>query len=239
MASDPAPYGSEPRLLLAATRELTTRVLRDQRGGWFPLLVFAAVTFLAIPFDRYGHRDVSHCTSIPGGGRNCSVYIVPGLWYWPVALLLAYGAISWFYLHRSRQQGIGTRTQPYIMVGVILVLLVTTWTLWAVSHPSFAATSPHLGPWRSASYNRLATPAAAMGLALLLLARIERSWPLLAVTAVYLVVAVATVGIGSGGFAHPTPWAFLPHVLIDGAVLLLSGIGLAANRRSHQQRPAA
>jgi hypothetical protein len=176
MSFEPAPAMEDPQHLLAATRELTRRVRREQRGGWFPLLVFAVATFAAIPFDRYGRHLTTHCTSLPGGGYVCTGYSPLSLWYWPVALLLAYVAISWFYFHHARRRGVGTRVRPYVVVGVLLVLLATVWALWAAAHPAFLAESLHLGLSRRTDFlNRIASPAGAIGLALLLLAWIERS----------------------------------------------------------------
>ncbi len=232
MTSQPAPASGDPQYLLAATRELARRVRREQRGAWFPLLVFAAVTFAATPFYRYGYGPhPTHCTSLKGGAYVCTSYSAWALWYWPVALLLAYGAISWFYLHRSRQRGVGTLVRPYVVVGVVLALLITAWAMWALAHPAFLAQTLHLGSSQPTDYlYRIVSPAGAIGLALLLLARIERSWELLAVTVVYLIVVVVTVGFGR--FAHPSPWAFLPHLLFDAGVLLLGGLVLAVIQRA-------
>jgi hypothetical protein len=85
--------------------------------------------------------------------------------------------------------------------------------------------------------DRIASPAGAIGLALLLLAWIERSWLLLVLTAVYLIVTTSTVGIGAR-FTHPSPWAFLPHLLLDGAVLLVGGIILALIQRAQGRSTA-
>jgi hypothetical protein len=223
--------GDDPQNLLSTTRELTRRVRLTQRGAWFPLLVFAAVTVGAIPFNRYGPHPI-HCTSSRGGGHVCIAYSALGLWYWPVALLAAYVAISWFYLHRAHQRGVGTRVQPYVVVGAVLALLTTAWALWVYAHPAFLAETLRIGSAQPATFlDRIASPAGAIGLALLLLAWIERSWALLALTVVYLVVQTSTVGIGAR-FSHPTPWAFLPHLLADCAVLLIGGIILALIHRA-------
>jgi hypothetical protein len=237
MSFETAPATDDPQHLLAATRELTRRVRREQRGGWFPLLVFAVATFVAIPFDRYGRHVTSHCTSLHNGGYICTGYSPLTLWYWPVAILLAYAAISWFYLRHARQRGVGTRVQSYVVVGVLLVVLVTVWALWATSHPAFLAQSLHLGSSQPTNFlNRIARPAGAIGLALLLLAWIERSWLLLAVTAVYLIVVVSTIGVDR--ITHPSPWAFLPHVLLEGGVLLLGGVALALIQRARARSAA-
>jgi hypothetical protein len=236
VTTEPAPTSGEPQSLLATAHELTRQVRREQRGAWFPLLVFAVVTFAATPFVRYGHRHPTHCTSVQGG-YVCSSYSALALWYWPVALLLAYLPISWFYLIRSRQRGMGTRIQPYIVLGVVLVGLTTAWALWAAAHPAFLAGTLHVGSGAQPTdvLYRIASPAGAIGLALLLLARIERSWALATITAAYLIVVVAAFDVGR--LTHPSPWAFLPHLLIDGGVLLVGGAVLALIQRA--QGPSA
>jgi len=237
MTNQPGPARDDAQSLLSATRDLTRRVRLTQRGAWFPLLVFAAVTLGATPFNRYGHHPI-HCTSTQGGGRVCIAYSALALWYWPVALLAAYVAISWFYLHRARRRGVGTRVQPYVVVGAVLALLTTAWTLWAYAHPAFLAETLRLGSSQPATFlDRIASPAGAIGLALLLLAWIERSWPLLALTAVYLLATTSTVGFGAR-FSHPSPWAFLPHLLLDGTVLLVGGIILALVQRAQGRSTA-
>jgi hypothetical protein len=237
MSSETAPATDDPQQLLAVARELTRRVRREQRGGWFPLLAFAVATFLAIPFDRYGHHLTTHCTSLRNGGYICTGYSPLSLWYWPVAVFLAYVAISWFYLRHARQRGVGTRVQPYVGAGVLLVVVVTAWALWATAHPAFLAQSLHLGSSPPTHLlDRIARPAGAIGLALLLLAWIERSWLLFAVTAVYLIVVVSP--IGAGRITHPSPWAFLPHVLLEGGVLLLGGAALALIQRARGRSAA-
>lgn len=232
MAYETSP-AEDPRTLLKTTRELARRVRREQRGAWFPLLVFAAATFGAVPFYRYG-PVTRHCTSLHGGGYVYTVYPTPVLWYWPVALLLAYVAISWFYVRRARQRGVGTRARPFVVFGVLLGLLATAWTLWAMAHPAFLVESLHLGSQQpTASLNRAASPAGVIGLALLSLAWIERSRLLLAITTAYLMVVVMPVFVGSA--THPSRWAFLPHVLLGGGVLLLGGVAVALTQRARGQ----
>ena len=232
MTNQPGPADDAPQHVLAATRDLTRKVRLTQRGAWFPLLVLALVTLGATPFNRYGPHPV-HCATQRGGGYVCLAYSALGLWYWPVALLAAYVATSWFYLHRARERGVGTRVQPYVVVGAVIALLTTAWTLWAYAHPAFLAERLRLGSSQPATFlDRIASPPGAIGLALLLLAWIERSWPLLALTVVYLLATTSTFGIGAH-FGHPSPWAFLPHLLLEGAVLLAGAVVLALIQRAH------
>jgi hypothetical protein len=233
----PVSSADDPRATLTATRDLSRRVRSAQRGAWFPLLVFAGVTLVAIPFNRYGPHP-RHCGVVRAGRATvCEVRPEAALWYWPIAILVGYAAISWFYLRRSRERGIGTRAPVYVAVGAVLAVVAALWAFWAQAHPAALAEilRPSAGD-PGTVIDRLASPAGAIGLALLLLAWIERSWPLLALTVGYLVVAVTTVGLGS--FAHPTPWAFLPHLLVDAAVLLAGGIALALAQRAHARSRA-
>ncbi len=236
MTPQPAPFTDNPQHLLAATRELTRRVRLEQRGAWFPLLLFAAVTFAAIPFYGYG-PTTRHCGSVHVTGTICTVYPTLVLWYWPISLLLAYVAISWFYLHRARQRGVGTRARPFVVLGVLLVVLANVWLSWFLTHPGFLSGTLHLQPSQAtASLRRVVSPAGVIGLALLLLAWIERSWPLLVVTTVYLIAVAIPVYIGS--VSRPSPWAFLPHTLLGGTVLLLGGVVLAYTQRARGRTTA-
>ncbi|HTW19465.1 MAG TPA: hypothetical protein VME70_04535 [Mycobacteriales bacterium] len=244
MTSTPASASGDPQNLLAATRSLTRRVRRDQRSAWLPLLVFAVVTFGAIPFDRYGPHH-THCAAESGGREICRAYGVLSLWYWTVALLLAYAVIGWFYLRRSNERGIGTRVQPYLAVGAALTVLTIAWALWSSANPtSLHAISNPGSP--GTLVDRIASPEGAIGLALLLLAWIERDWVLAAVTVVYLVVAMTVVhhtrlAAHSASLlthlAHPDIWGFLPRLLASGAVLLAGSL-VVALAHARRQRPA-
>ena len=241
MTDTPTPAPGTPRELLATTRELTKRVRGAQRGTWFPLLLFALVTLAATPFDRYGHRAVVACAPV-AGGRVCSVYSPWAFFYWPVALVAAYVAITGFYLRRSRSLGVGTRVRPYVAAGIVLALLLTALSLWAAHNPASVSQSDILGqhlPLTRIPY-QLAVPTAAIGLGLLVLARVERSWALLGFTVVYLVAGLAAGNFGRV-ITRPSPWAFLPHLVVTAGVLLLGSLGFWLTQRparSAAPRPA-
>src|SRR5262250_3152031 len=112
MTSESAQPADDPHRLLSSTRDLVRQVRRTQRATWFPLLVFAAVTFAAIPVYRAGGHHMGACAAA-SVGRVCSVSYTAGLVYWPVAIVLAYVAIAVFYLRRSQARGVGTRVRPY------------------------------------------------------------------------------------------------------------------------------
>jgi hypothetical protein len=166
------------------------------------------------------------CRPVPAAGpagRVCAVYSGPAFVYWPIALVLAYVAIAAFSLHRARLRGIGTRVLPYVVVGVVIAIVATVVSLWVARNPTPTVNTPIL------LFRRIGS-AAAIGLGLLVLAWIERSAALLGVTAAYLVILLVPVNFG--WVSHrPSPWAFLPHLVISGGVLLLAGIGFAMAQR--------
>ncbi|HTZ42964.1 MAG TPA: hypothetical protein VMB79_03815 [Jatrophihabitans sp.] len=230
MATD----GPDPRARLAASRGLARRVRRERRATWFPLLVFAVVTFLAIPVTRNGHAVGLNCRALPVAGpplaRVCVAHNSAAFVYWPVALIVAYLVIAAFHLHRSRARGVAGRIGPYLVVGVLLAVAVTAGSVWA-SRTVLTGRYDIVG-WHLLGRDvyQLVAPACAIGLALLVLAAIERSVALLLVTLAYLVVAVGGVDLG-WRIAAPSPWTFVPHLVVAGGILLLASAGFAVAQR--------
>jgi hypothetical protein len=209
-----ADVGDDPRLLLAGTRALARRVRREQRVTWFPLLVFAALTFASVPVQRYGGHHLD--CGVVAGASYCRVYSDAEYVYWPVALVLAYVAIAAVYLGRSRARGVGTRVWPYAVAGVVVAMALTAVAVWELTHPPVG---PGVAGWGS--------PAAAVGLALLVLARAERNWALAGLTVAYL---IAVFALAAGGVQPDRVWYGLPQVC-EGAVLLAGGVGFAVAQR--------
>src|SRR5690349_8197145 len=136
MANESVPQSDTPHELLAAVRDLTRQVRVAQRGTWFPLLVFAAITLLAVPVYRYApYLDLfGTCRSRP----DHTVCMAPNpaeLGYWTVALMLAYASIAAFYVRQSRQRGVGTPIRPYVVVGSALAVLMAAVSIWFAFHP--------------------------------------------------------------------------------------------------------
>ncbi|MET8040464.1 hypothetical protein ABZU25_06310 [Micromonospora sp. NPDC005215] len=236
MTDEPVPQTGSPHELLAVVRDLTRRVRVAQRGTWFPLLVFATITLVAIPVYRYApYLDVfGTCRSSPQH-TVCQAPNPVELGYWTSALLLAYAAIAAFYIRQSRQRGLGTPIRPYVVVGVALAVLMTAVSIWLTFHPLLPqpadpfSTDPaqiEVGPaaWL---VNGLASPLATIGLALLVLAWVERHWALLAYTLVYLAIGMAQ---GNQVIHSSSPWFFLPHLLVPAAMLLLGAAAFALFR---------
>ena len=208
----------DPRRLLSSTRELAQRVRKEQRATWFPLLVFAVLTFVSIPVRRYSGHHLD-CLSVP---RVCTVYSDAEFVYWPVALVLAYVTIAAFYIRRSRARGVGTRVLPYAIAGIIIAVALTGVALWEVHNP------PADPMGLNGLAVRLTRPEAAIGLALLVLAWAERNRALLLLTLAYLAAALMPITFS---WVQPTsPWYFYPAVF-QGSVLLLGGIGFALAQR--------
>ena len=147
--------------------------------------------------------------------------------------MLAYVAIAAFYVHRSRARGVGTRVRPYVTAGIIVAVLVTCASLWAAHDPpigEYDILGLHVQAQSSGLFYRLASPACAIGLALLVLAWVERNRALLVLTLGYLAIVLVPINFG-WVMTHPSPWFFVPHLVIDGSVLLLGGIGFALAQR--------
>lgn len=217
------PYpGGDPQRLLSNARELAQRVRREQRATWFPLLVFAALTFASFAVRRYSGHHLD-CSAVP---RVCTVYSDADFVYWPIALVLAYVAIAAFYIRRSRARGVGTRVRPYAIAGIIVAVALTGAALWELHNP--LAQNP-LG--LTGLPYRLTSPGAAIGLALLVLARAERNRALLLLTLAYLAAVLVPVTFG---WVQRNPTWYSYPVVFQGSVLLLGGIGFALAQRPHR-----
>jgi hypothetical protein len=228
MTHESVPSADSPRELLAGVRELTRKVRAAQRSTWFPLLVLAVITLATIPLYRFAPRHLGPCRSGPHGTIVCAAAIPGLLVYWPIALVLAYAVIAGFYARQSRRRGVGTPVGPYVVTGAVIAVLVATASLWRAFHQHVSLPGAHVHVAAPALVlYALASPAAAIGLGLLVLAWVERSWALLGYSLIYLVIVL----VDSGRAVHsPPPWAFLPWVLVPAAVLLLGSAGFALFR---------
>jgi hypothetical protein len=239
MTHQSVPPADTPRELLGTVRDLTRQVRIAQRGTWFPLLVFAAIALGAIPVLKFGPHDViGTCRSGPGVSF-CIGILRAEFVYWSTALLLGYAAIAAFYVRQSRRRGVGTSIRPYIVVGVVIAVVVAAAWLWLATHPLIdlpATPDPsipiHVGP-AVAVVHGLATPLTAIGLALLVLARVERSPALFAFGLVYLVIVLVE---GSLPIHSPWPWYRQPF-LVPAVVLLLGSVGFALFRPTTERHP--
>jgi hypothetical protein len=224
----------DPRAELARARDLARNVRRSQRATWLPLLVFAALTFVSLPVTFAGHIVRTKCQAVSGGlpGQEiCRGYNSAAFIYWPIALVVAYVLIAAFYVRRSQSRGFGTRVRSYVVAGIVIALVLTALSVWADARPLPLRQYDVLG-WHFQSDNlyRFIGPAVAIGLALLVLAAVERSPALLAVTIAYLVIAVTPINFG-WTITSRSRWAIAPHDVIPGSVLLVAAAGFALAQR--------
>jgi hypothetical protein len=243
MPDESARAPDTPQQLLSDTRELTRRVRRAQRGAWFPLVLLGLVAAGAAPFYRVGPRPDAVCTAVGAGGGGGGVPAGPGagvvkcfvvfgwpaFFYWVAAGAGAYVVIAGFYVVRARRRGVGARAGPYVVAGLAGVALVAV--LWLAQR--------YLGGgsrYPSALVVHGLNPLLAIGLALFVLARAERSRALLVFAAANLAALLAgcyNVGglLREHGWAVPVAWTFIPRLWAAAAVLLLAGAAFAAAGR--------
>jgi hypothetical protein len=229
MTSDAVPAGGDPRRLLADARNLARRVRFAQRVTWLPLLVLAVVTFGAIPIYLLFQGNASDCRPAEGGGEICKVWFPAQEFYWLGVMALAYVVIAAGYLRVARARGVDARVLPYVLTGVAIALLL------------FAAVLAGAGSWivpddqallHPSAFElflfRLLAPTGGMGVALLVLAWLERHLALLLFTLVYLAVVLVPIDFG---WEMMSQWQFVPMLVIGGSVLLLGSAGFALAQR--------
>ncbi|MBB4980689.1 MULTISPECIES: hypothetical protein [Streptomyces] len=227
-ASMPSP--GTPRDVLAGLGDLTRKVRAAQRGTWFPLLLMGLLTLGGILVGRF--TTEVETVPCPTGG-SCTLVSQGSPVYWPVGLALAYTATAYFYVRRSRSRGVGTPVRPYVLTGIALVALSSATALWTLRHgipgpgEQVDLWGLHLDPGSGVTLflERLAGNATAVGLPLLVLARVERSRALLLLAVAYLAVELVPLPTGWAGIPATSAWASLPHFAVPGVLLLLGALG--------------
>ncbi|MEV5821066.1 hypothetical protein ACFYMB_17965 [Micromonospora haikouensis] len=231
MTTEPVAAGGDPRRLLSDIRSLAHQVRLDQRMTWVALLVLGAVTLAGIPFDWLAMTVRCHPDT------SCEFARRGVLFYWPSALLLAYTAIAVCYSRAARSRGLGARTLPYAIVGAATTVVFTAaWVAAALYFPH------HPLPYQPLPYwwlvlDRLVSPWGMIGIALVVLARIERNIGLLLFTLAYLALVLLVLptneGWGLAGWGIQARFA-APQVVI-GALLLLGAAGFFSAARRRQR----
>jgi len=227
MTTDSVSAAGDPRGLLSDVRALAQRVRLDQRVTWVALLVVAAVTLVAIPIDWLGLR--ADCAAAVDGG--CRIRRLNMASYWLPALLVAYTAIAAYAVRVTRARGVGARVLPYVLTGVALALLSTAgWLAATIYWNSHELPTEPLPGWVMV-LDRLIAPAGTIGLALLVLAWLERHVALLVFTLGYLTLVL----IPFNAYRIPPVFGWMTDLLvpqiISGVVLLLGAVGFALARR--------
>jgi hypothetical protein len=219
MTTEPMPTDGDPRRLLSDVRSLAHQVRVHQRLTWVALAILAAVSFVAIPIEIVAMW--SRCSP---DGAWCEVWNRGGAFYWPPALLLAYAAIAFSYVRVAQQRGVGARVMPYAITGTALTVLFTLLSLAAYQ---FLHNRPPMSepfPAWVMVLDRLLAPAGTIGIALLVLARLERNVALFLFTLVYLTVVLVPIDFGwqANGSIRTHD---MPQEIINGTLLLLAAIG--------------
>jgi hypothetical protein len=209
-------------------RGLARRVRLARRVTWLPLLALALVTFGAIPAQRYTNEILSDCRIVGDGARACKVWM-PGLQgYWLAGLAVAYLVVALGYARVARARGLGARVVPYVITGFALVVILTV-GMTLLSRTDVLGFPDRPGGLALVAL-RLIDYTGAVGLALLVLAWLERHVALLLFTLGYLVVVLVPVNFGWGAHWGTETW-FIPQLLIDGGVLLVGSAGFALAQR--------
>ncbi|WP_141725289.1 hypothetical protein [Micromonospora pallida] len=153
--------------------------------------------------------------------------------YWWTALVLAYAVIAGGYLRVARARGLGARLLPYVLTGGALVVLsAAVSVVWGVlDHPYY----PDEPPTSVQFPFRLIDPTGVIGLALLVLAWLERRVALLLFALGYLAVVLVPINFG-WGVGWGNQWAMAPPLAISGGLLLLGSAGFALAQRLRQPR---
>jgi hypothetical protein len=232
MTDELASQADDPHELLTSVHNLTRQVRNAQRGTWFPLLLFALISFGAIPVTQHAGHRLGGCVATPSpdgqAGKVCGVYSLGMVLHWSIALVLAYAAIAGFYAYQSRRRGVGTRIRPYVLLGAIVAVLATAASLWSAYHPIGIGTP---GTTLSQVTNQLHSPAAAIGLALLVLAWVEGSRASACFSIGYLiVVGIPVTDLPGVDIHHLTLGTPVPRQLIIAGVLLLGSLAFAVTR---------
>jgi hypothetical protein len=114
-----------PADLLGDLQQLRRKVRRDRRGYAFPLLLFgililaAPLCYEALPMTL---DDTGSYIERPNGPFPVFMYLWAPLrndilvqWYWMLALLVGFGATTWWYRRRAQQVGVETDLRGYLV----------------------------------------------------------------------------------------------------------------------------
>jgi len=233
---------------------LQNRTRRARRGMWFPLVIFGLVILASTPLYMHFNGDtpplpallapdVPAPTAPPateiaiGGSSGLLHFFTGGMFafsplkitvFWLVAGPMAYLVTAGFYWLHARRRGVATSSRAYVLTGLGLFALLV-----ATSTPLIPIPVP------GDLIVRGLTPLLAVALGLFVLARIERSWALLAFAVPFLALTVVAnlydmenvayrLGFGSAG-----PEV---NVIVVGSVLLIAGAVFGLGHARTRQR---
>ncbi|MGC4810272.1 hypothetical protein ACLQ29_07070 [Micromonospora sp. DT228] len=236
--SNTAPYSrDDPGELLASVAALRRRTRVTRHAYWLPLLLFGLLIAAAAPLyvesvDPPALRPRPNNPALTGLGGDFLDRSAGLGWYWLVALVGGYLlSLGWYRWHGARV-GVRTPTRTYVVAGIVgtLVGLVLPFVLrflllnsaTSVSSATSWLTTPLLGV-----SNRGMFPHLVIAVGLLVLARLERSRGLTAVTGCYVVtVVLVNVYFQTADFqpGDLNRHSFLLAALLPAPILLVGGI---------------
>ncbi|MEY9928823.1 uncharacterized membrane protein YidH (DUF202 family) [Catenulispora sp. GP43] len=240
-ASVPSP--PNPGEVLAGLSALTRRVRTAQRGTWFPLLLLGLLLAGGIVVDRLTFSaQIFRCPAVVNARVQC-VHVTQGSpVYWTVGLVLVYAATGFFYVLRARRRGVGSVVRPYVVAGLVIVLVVAPTRFWTGGVTGPGASVDFFGLHFQASggvdgvLGRLTGRGVSVGVPLLVLSWIERNRALLGFTVVYLAIEVVPITVDGGGLGVTSPWSALPGLAVPTTFLLLGALGFAVAQRPETTR---
>jgi hypothetical protein len=227
----------DPAALLLEVESLRARTRRSGRSWWFPLTLFGVLLICAAPLYRVSFVPGDQSFDIPRFlwplvsvfSGVFSDYPVLTALYWVAALTIGFVGSGLWYRREAQRIGLRRPVRAFVLTG----LAITVGLVFLQSVPY----AWYLLFWVSF---RGTLGIAIIAVALLVLARLERSAGLTAVAVGFLALAVVVSTYNLENVVFPAgvirgEWAGATAVVAPGLVLLVSG--LVARRQAG--RPAA
>jgi hypothetical protein len=231
---------ASPAELLEQVNALRRRARAARHAYWLPVLLFGVLTLVPAywyiepdrgPDESVGIQPTPVLAGLGGDFLTRSSVIG---WYWLVALIGSYLLTLGWYRWHAQRVGVQTSTRGYLVAGVVgtsigLALpFILRYLILNTGTPVGDATEWLTVPL-SAMGNRGVVPHLIIGMGLLVLSRLERSWQLAAIAAGYtitvILVSLYFMSQGSDGTVEGSTFmlaAILPSpILIAGGVLAL------------------
>jgi hypothetical protein len=220
--------------LLGTVRRVSRDARHVRHGYWFPLLLFGVIILGALPFYRYTLADHSASLTARDAAGPIDRIALGGFpaahaWgatlFWLVAIPAGTAAVVAFYAVRARRTGVQGRVWPFVVAVLLLfaVLIVTAPGISIVLH------APWLSSWRPIfvfQYGLM--PVLVVSLGLFLLARLERSWGLFAISLAFFgVAALANTYYMSNAFYRLDHWIvpdWAANIAVAGGFLVFTGL---------------
>jgi hypothetical protein len=213
-----------------------TRTLRQ--GFWLPLVLFGGLIMVAA--SLYG-QTVAGTTSrgVMPGARLLAHSEAIAL-YWLISLPLGYALVGLWYWRRRQSRGVATSVGPFVAFGLALVALaiLSSPSMLRILHlPVAAAVVRTLGTFGAHISNRSGGPFLVIGLSLIILSYLERSWVLAVFLVGYLGLAVVPSFYDLGNLTSRLGWNVGTHeaqlaVFLAGLYLHAGGLVVGLTHRS-------